>query len=151
MANYFGFTRTNYFSVTDEEKLRDIVNRIIWDSEDDGFFEERDGMFAFGEYGSICGLRRAESEDSCDAEEDYDEDCDDEFEADAVYEALQSIVAPDDAIIITEIGYEKLRYLVGYAVVITSKAIETVELRTDAVNASRRLLNNPMFNPLMEY
>lgn len=151
MANYFGFTRTNYFSVTDEDKLRDIVNRIIWDSEDDGFFKERDGMFAFGAYGSISGLRRAESENDCDSEEDYDEDCDDEFESEAVYEALQALVSPDDAIIITEIGYENLRYLVGYAVVITSKAIETVELRTDAVNTARKLLNNPDFKPTMDY
>lgn len=150
MATYNGFTRTNYFSVTDEEKLRNIADRIIWDSGDDAFFEERGGMFAFGAYGSVCGLRMAESEDNCDTEEDYD-DCDDEFEADAVYEALQAIVAPGDAIIITEIGYEKLRYLVGYAVVITSNAIETVELRNDAVNAARKLLNNPQFNPTMEY
>lgn len=146
MATYNGFTRTNYFSVTDEDMLRDIVDRIVWDN-DDGFFEDRGGKFAFGSYGSICGLRKAESENDSDSDEDYD----DEFEADAVYEALQSIMAPDDAIIITEIGYEKLRYLVGYAVVITSKAIETVELRTDAVNTARKLLNNPTFNPAMEY
>lgn len=146
MATYNGFTRTNYFSVTDEDMLRDIVDRIVWDN-DDGFFEDRGGKFAFGSYGSICGLRKAESENDSNSDEDYD----DEFEADAVYEALQSIMAPDDAIIITEIGYEKLRYLVGYAVVITSKAIETVELRTDAVNTARKLLNNPTFNPAMEY
>ena len=146
MATYNGFTRTNYFSVTDEDMLRDIVDRIVWDN-DDGFFEDRGGKFAFGSYGSICGLRKAESENDSDSDEDYD----DEFEADVVYEALQSIVAPDDAIIITEIGYEKLRYLVGYAVIITSKAIETVELRTDAVNAARRLLNDSTFDPVMEY
>ena len=150
MATYNGFTRTNYFSVTDEDMLRDIVDRIVWDN-DDGFFEDRGGKFAFGSYGSICGLRKAESENDSDSDEAYDDDCDDECEADAVYEALQSIMAPDDAIIITEIGYEKLRYLVGYAVVITSKAIETVELRTDAVNTARKLLNNPTFNPAMEY
>ena len=147
MANYNSFTRTNYFSVTNEDQLRDIADRIIWDSGDDGFFEERSGKFAFGAYGSVCGLRKADSENDIDSDEDYD----DEFETDAVYEALQSIVAPDDAIIITEIGHEKLCYLVGYAVVITSKAIETVELRTDAVNTARKLLNNPIFNPTMEY
>lgn len=108
MATYNGFTRTNYFSVTDEDMLRDIVDRIVWDN-DDGFFEDRGGKFAFGSYGSICSLRKAESENDSDSDEDYD----DEFEADAVYEALQAIVAPDDAIIITEIGYEKLRYLVA--------------------------------------
>ena len=110
MATYNGFTRTNYFSVTDEDMLRDIVDRIVWDN-DDGFFEDRGGKFAFGSYGSVCGLRNAESENDSDSDEAYDDDCDDEYEADAVYEALQSIVAPDDAIIITEIGYEKLRYL----------------------------------------
>ena len=59
--------------------------------------------YGFGAYSSICGLRH-EAEDA---------DNGDEFEVEAVYEALSKVVAPDDAIIITEIGYEKLRYIVA--------------------------------------
>ena len=144
MANYMGFTRTNYFSVTDAEKLRDIVGRIIWDNSG-SFLEEGYGGYAFGCYGSIDGLRESPKED-CDSE-----DCDDNYNADDVYEALQEIVAPGDAIIITEVGYEKLRYLVGDAVVITRDAIEYINLRSAAKAAACNLLNNPQFDTQMAY
>ena len=29
MANYYGYTRTNYFAVTDPDKLKNIVERIV--------------------------------------------------------------------------------------------------------------------------
>lgn len=144
MANYMGFTRTNYFSVTDAEKLRDIVGRIIWDNSG-SFLEEGHGGYVFGCYGSVIGLRNPKQED-CD-----NEDSDDDYNADSVYEALQEIVAPGDAIIITEVGYEKLRYLVGDTVVITRDAIEYINLRSAAMEAACKLLNNPQFDTQMEY
>lgn len=144
MANYMGFTRTNYFSVTDAEKLRDIVGRIIWDNSG-SFLEEGHGGYVFGCYGSVIGLRKSKQED-CD-----NEDSDDDYNADSVYEALQEIVAPGDAIIITEVGYEKLRYLVGDTVVITHDAIEYINLRSAAMEAACKLLNNPQFDSQMEY
>lgn len=79
------------------------------------------------------------------------EDCDDNYNTDDVYKALQEIVAPGDAIIITEVGYEKLRYLVGDAVVITRDAIEYINLRSAAMEAACTLLNNPQFDTQMEY
>ena len=136
MANYYGYTRTNYFEVTDPDKLRDIVNRINWDC-DDNFFDEDHGSFAFGCYGTICGLFGSEDADN--------DDSDDEYEAEAVYEALQKIVAPDSAIIITEVGYEKLRYLVGCAVIITHNAIEYEDIHDQSLKTARRLLGNPNF------
>lgn len=145
MANYMGFTRTNYFSVTDADKLREIVNRFIWD-DSDSFLEEGYGGYAFGCYGTIDGLRKPTLDDDDDSE-DYDDD----YNVDDVYEALQEIVAPGDAIIITEVGYEKLRYLVGDTVVITRDAIEYINLRSAAVEAARKLLNNPQFDTQMEY
>lgn len=144
MANYMGFTRTNYFSVTDAEKLRDIVGRIIWDNSG-SFLEEGHGGYVFGCYGYVFGLRKSKQED-CD-----NEDSDDDYNADSVYEALQEIVAPGDAIIITEVGYEKLRYLVGDTVVITRDAIEYINLRSAAMEAACKLLNNPQFDTQMEY
>lgn len=126
MANYMGFTRTNCFRVTDAERLKEIVDKIIWDEDGLGFFNEENGEFSFGAYGSICGL-------STDNE-------DDAFESDVVYHALQDIVASDSAIIITEIGYEKLRYLVGYAIVITKNGIEHVDIWDEADVKARDLL-----------
>lgn len=56
MANYYGCTRTNYFAVTDPDKLKDIVDRIVWNEGRLGFLAEHDGRWAFGAYACICGL-----------------------------------------------------------------------------------------------
>lgn len=133
MANYQGMTRTNYFRVTDAERLKDIVNRIIWDDCDDGFFAERGEYYSFGNYGSIYGLRAPEDVDGENWAEDF---------ADIVYEELQKIVPEGSAIIITEIGNEKLRYLTAYSVVITSVSIRFVNLDEEAVFAAREELND---------
>ena len=103
MANYYGFTRTNYFAVKDEEKFRQVVASCQASEENPKVWEEAvDGqtLFAFGCYGSLSGL-------PCGDEEDY------ECDLGAFHSALQQVVADGHAIIITEVGYEKLRYLVG--------------------------------------
>lgn len=147
MANYYCCTRTNYFGVTDPEKLKEIVGRILWDEGNLSFLAEADGRWGFGAYGSICGLRPAEPAPS----NGDDEEEDSEWDADAVYVALQEIVAPGDAVIITEVGYEKLRYLVGSAIIVTRDSIETVNLQLASLDAARKLLHNPAFNTRMEY
>lgn len=143
MAYYAGFTRSNYFRVTDPDAFKKIMDAVLTDEDGLELWERTENgitCYAFGAYSSICGLRS----------EDEDDDGD-EFEAEAVYEALTEVVAPDDAIIITEIGYEKLRYLTAYAVVVTRTEVEWVDLRSNALETARRLLRNPEFNPCMEY
>ena len=120
------------------------INRVITDEDSLELWERTEnGMtyYAFGAYSSICGLRH-EAEDA---------DNDGEFEVEAVYEALSKVVAPDDAIIITEIGYEKLRYLTAYVVVITREKTELVELREASIDVACILLGNPNFDTRMEY
>ena len=144
MANYISFTRSNYFRVTDPEAFKKIINRVITDEDSLELWERTENgttYYGFGAYSSICGLRH-EAEDA---------DNDDEFEVEAVYEALSKVVAPDDAIIITEIGYEKLRYLTAYAVVITREKTELVELREASIDVACSLLGNPNFDTRMEY
>lgn len=144
MANYIGFTRSNYFRVTDPDALKKIIKAIMVDGEKMELWELTENgttYYGFGAYGSISGLRYASGNDNHG----------DEFEADAVYEALGKVVAPDDAIIITEIGYEKLRYLTAYAVIITRTEVEFVELRSDALDTAQRMLRNPEYNPRMDY
>ena len=144
MANYISFTRSNYFRVADPEAFKKIINRVSTDEDSLEQWERTEnGMtyYGFGAYSSICRLRH----------EAEDVDDDDEFEANAVYEALSKVVAPDDATIITEIGYEKLRYLTAYAVVITQAEIEFVELRSDALETAQRMLRSPEYDPCMDY
>ena len=144
MANYISFTRSNYFRVTDPEAFKKIINRVITDEDSLELWERTENgttYYGFGAYSSICGLQH----------EAEDVDNDGEFEVEAVYEALSKIVAPDDAIIITEIGYEKLRYLTAYAVVITREKTELVELRETSIDVACSLLGNPNFDTRMEY
>ena len=141
MANYYGFTRTNYFAVKDEERFRQVVASCQASEENPEVWEEAvDGqtLFAFGCYGSLSGL-------PCGDEEDY------ECDLGAFHNALQQVVADGHAIIITEGGYEKLRYLVGDCTVITSQEIAYTNLSDIGLAKARQLLKNPQYNPVMEY
>ena len=113
MAEYMAATRTNYFHVKDVEVFKKLVSQIS-DSMELFTCKMTDGdvMYGFGGYGFIKGF----GEDG----EDVDE----------VYNAFKDhVVMPDEAIVIEEIGAEKLRYLTAYAVVITTEKVEFADLR----------------------
>lgn len=157
MANYESCTRTNYFAVTDEEKLKNIVAHIKWGGGELDFLDKENGKWGFGGYGSISGLYfndvKFNDDDDCDdgyEEEDEWEEYD-EWAPDAVYKALQEVVSPDDAIIITEIGYENLRCLNAHSIIITRDSIDIIELRTSALSKACEMLNNPEYDTQMDY
>jgi len=140
MANYYATIRTNYFGVTDEDKFREIIDSCsaedtihVFESKDDS------GKFGFGCIGSIYGIPPGENED------------DDESDMDTFYDALQNILLEGDAIIITEIGYEKLRYLISNCIVITKNDIQFVDLRNKAIELAREMLNDAAFTTEMDY
>jgi len=142
MADYYGFTRTNYFSVTDEKAFRKVIEDSYCSSGDIEIFENNESgsiKFGFGCYGEICGVREV-LEDDCD-EGDYD----------AFVSALQSVLAEGDAIIIREVGYEKLRYLIGRSHVITKSDSRYVHLQDRALAESQIMLNNPEYQTKMDY
>ena len=147
MANYYGYTRTNYFAVTDPEKLKNIIERIVWDEGSLSFLSEQDERWGFGAYACICGLRPEKAAE----DQEADDDSDDEWDASAVYEALSEVIAPGDAAIITEIGYEKLRYFNAYAVIITRGQIEVEDLRSHALSTAQTLLSDPKYGTRMDY
>ena len=141
MANYYGFTRTNYFAVKDEERFRQVVASCQASEEAPEVWEktaEGQTLLAFGCYGSLSGF-------PCEDEEDC------ECDLDAFHNTLQQVVADGHAIIITEVGYEKLRYLVGDCTVITSQKIDYTNLRDVGLTKAQQLLKDPQYNPVMEY
>ena len=143
MANYKGFTRTNYFSVNDAEKFRQIIADSYCSEGDIEVFEDdtcESIKFCFGCYGMISGIRTLP-----------DGSDDDVSEYDAFVDALQSVLADGDAIIITEVGYEKLRYLIGHSYIITKSDVQFVSLRDKAIEEARNMLNNPEYDTKMEY
>ena len=139
MANYYATIRTNYFGVTDMEKFREIMDSCSAEDTIEMFEPEDDGKIGFGCNGSIYGLLPGEDED--DTEEDLY----------AFYDALQSVLVAGDAIIISEVGFEKLRYVVGCCTIITKDDIQFIDLRNKAIDLARDMLKNPDFTTEMDY
>lgn len=74
-------------------------------------------------------------------DENGDWDMDDESYA-VFVKFLQQSVTEDDAVIILCAGHEKLRYVTGYAEVITAKDYQTVDIDFAASTLACSLLND---------
>ena len=137
MANYYCKIRTNYFSVTDEAKFKEVISKC--EAEDEIVVNSDGGKHMFYCDGSISGLPDNENDEYT------------EYNYDAFCEALQGVLVDDDAIIITEVGYEKMRYLVGVSLVITTKEIRQVSLNDEAVRVAGMMLGNSEYGTQMDY
>lgn len=143
MANYYATIRTNYFSVKEESAFRKLMDSVCTEDEIYVFESpQSDGStkFGFGCYGAINGIW---------VETDDEFYCDEGI--DSFFGQLQQLVCADDAIIITEIGNEKLRYVVGFCTVITSKEIRSISISEAAICAAKELLRNQDFQTQMDY
>ena len=126
MANYMATARTNYFRVTDEDKYSELFNGLCSEDNIEDFTKEKDGVIyhGFGSYDSINYL------------------VDDEYDFDEFLIELQKILPDDEVFIYMESGYEKLRYVVGFVVVVTSKEIKSMSLDTWAKEQAKQLLGS---------
>lgn len=137
MAEYYGFTLTNYFAVKDEDRFKTALGRCAVCEDKINIFERTvDGhkFFAFGCYSSLLGFPVSDSED------------DTEYDLDEFYNDLQTVVADGDAIIITEVGHEKLRYLVGVCMIITQSGHSVVNLNDISLGKARELLKDNTYS-----
>ena len=139
MANYYGLTRTNYFQVTDEEKFLEIMSRCCGFEDGIEVVSETDQnnikRFMFYSESGIAGF--------CNDDDDYD--------INGFHNALQSVVAENDAIIITEVGHEKMRYLVGWVDVITRNEIKSESLEGIGKRLAREMLKNKEWDTKNSY
>jgi hypothetical protein len=101
MANYIPYARSNYFHVKDAAAFEEWLNTVNVE-----FYKDSEGRY---------GLFPEESF----PEWIYDDETGDEFEVNWI-ESLSSHLQKDQVAIIMEVGHEKLRYLVGYALAIHS-------------------------------
>lgn len=139
MANYECVLRSNYFHVKDQEGFRSFMNTVsgddmhLWEEKD-----EKDGstLFGFGCYGSINGAPDGENGDTT-----YE----------AFLKGLQEYIVDKEAVIICEAGNEKLRYVIGFATVITRDKIETISINELAISKAREMLKNIDYKTKMEY
>ena len=139
MANYCCVVRTNYFHVKDPVAFKEFMKTVaaddyinVWDEKD----KDGNQVFGFGCYGPIYGIVT-------------DDDINDDY--DGFVSGLAELVAEDDAIIIMESGNEKLRYLVGSALVITSKQIKYMQIEALAAEAAAKMLGNPSWATRVDY
>ena len=142
MANYNCAIRTNYFRVKDADKFKAFMSEVYGSEDEIEVFEKPDknGVTRYGFvcYGGICGV--------C----SMNEDCEDSS-YDLFVEGLQQYVADDDAIILFESGNEKLRSLIGSAVVITSKEYRYMRIEDFAISEAAKTLNNPKLTTEVAY
>ena len=141
MANYICAVRTNYFHVKDEEEFRNFAKKLYSNDNDLEVWEEKDKegktVFGFGCCSELSGIH-ADSENG-DIEDSIEGD---EGAYDRFVDEIQKLVAEDDAVIIYEIGREKLCYLNGLATVITAKEQKYLDISDFAVEQARKMLGN---------
>lgn len=117
MANYYPWVRSNYFQVKDPAVFESFCKK--WDVElirggkDDSLF----GFLGNGEMGLPFCYYDAEKNDTVEGT----------FMDDLAGHLVDGWVA-----IVREIGYEKMRYLVGYTVAINSRG-ESIEVSLDQI------------------
>ena len=143
MANYCSTSRTNYFRVTDEKKYAELFANLVGDEDGvEDFTETKDGItfHGFGSYGSIDYCVPPSDDD------DYPE-----YDFDKFLSELQTILPDDEAFIYTESGYEKLRYITGFSIVVTKDKIESIDIVSGAIDLARKMLKNDKFQTQMQY
>lgn len=128
MANYMATARTNYFRVTDEEKYKELFKGLCSESDIHDFSKEKDGVLyhCFGSYDYITYY----DENNCDYDFDY------------FLDKLQEILPDDEAFMYFESGYEKLRYITGFSIIVTSKEVVSNNIETWAIKKAKELLGD---------
>lgn len=137
MSNYMAVGRTNYFRVTDDSRYDELFENI---SANDGkwdYSRKNANGIIYHCFAVEGGLDWREP-DEYDSNLDY------------FIDELQKILPEDEAIIYTEAGHEKHRYVVGFSLVITSKSIDWIQLPENALFKAREYLG-PNFTTQMEY
>ncbi len=147
MANYCCAIRTNYFHVKNENRFRELMKQVYGSENEVMIWEKTDTdgktVFGFGVYNGIAGLKSGQEDVS---DDDFDESSYDEF-----IKELQQCVADDDAIIIMESGNEKLRYIVGKALIITNREYKYLNIVSIAAQKASEMLTNPDWETECEY
>lgn len=67
------------------------------------------------------------------------------------YVSYSKLSAPDDAIIITEVGYSNLQYLSAYCIIITTKDTANIQLTDYALDKACKMLGNPAWQTQLDY
>lgn len=131
MANNYTVTKTNYFEVTDEEKFRNLMQKVC--AGEDKVVILNDGAEpskrAFGAYDSINGFTK----DGDWYETGYDDFC----------KELGTLLPDGEACVIMEVGHCKLRDVFANCTIITNKEVHIMDMEQDAEEMAGKMLKNP--------
>lgn len=158
MANYDSATRTNYFRVKDLEEFKEKMACFgiggggkeydLYDTGDICPHDSKDGRVALIMRESVRDLPYYRPDEDSGEHGKY-------YESGRSFsrflKAIQDCIAPDDACIITEIGREKMRYLIGEAIVITKNGIRELILEGIALETARELLGDQSWMTQSDY
>lgn len=142
MATEVTKTRTNYFGVKDKKAFEDMVDRMYTNDGKPFLFENSRGEVGFAADGNLFGMI-PEGVSPGDLDPDV-------METEMIH-AIQSVIKPGHACIITDISYNSLKCLNGCLLVITEKKAESVTLDSVGLQMARELLGDPDYEPDMAY
>lgn len=139
MANYIEAIRSNEFKIKQgsKEQLEKILNNLYGEDVYTDIIERADGTYGWlGCYGGLTGLDIEKY--FADNEELIEKYQDDEYNAMA--DELQKIIDENSALILIDAGHEKLRYVGGGALIITSKTSKYIDLANMASETAQKLI-----------
>lgn len=126
MANYEAAARSNYFRVKDRLRF-------------DAWAESRE--LEVIEDGELVGIHPVQPKESWPESIYNDATC--EFEEVDVVGELAEHLLPDEVAVLVSVGYEKLRYLSGHAVALTSAGLLTTVNLDDIYEKAKQALGKP--------
>jgi hypothetical protein len=132
MANYYAMARSNYFRVKDADEFKRWCKHRNLDFSTKEFDDVGARYTIFPGEGEEAGWPRFESSDG-----------DDDIEID-IPEELSNHLHPKDAAVLFQVGWEKLRYLTGDAVAVTSTGKRVYLTLDEIYDRAEKLLDDGM-------
>ncbi len=144
MADCISRVRTNYFGVSDMDEFREKLKIFGIVPVEENAYGHRISFINDNDPAKV-GIAL-----DCSYGDLADTDDEDGYGL-TLADLIQDHILNGDACIITEVGYEKSRYVYGVAKVITAKEKRTVDIDVFSKAAARELLGNPDWDTQMDY
>lgn len=136
MANYDEVLRTNYFEVTDSDKFQELIDGLCSNDKISVWKKKFNGKTKFG-FGCCSSISYADENS--------------EFSMDDFLSRLAQLLPDGEAVILTEIGHEKLCYIGSGSYIATNKECIYLDLQTLAIKRAAEMLGIEHFETAIEY
>ncbi len=142
--------RTNYFSVTDPDTLRELIASVKTDGVPLSL-AGKDGEYMFYGTSDILGVLTEKAREELKSDPDWADDNPDEaWSMGDFLTKLQALVRPGDACIVKSVGYEAMRSIFADAYIVTADNVEYVGFDETIRKKARGMLGNGKWDTLLE-